>query len=184
MGRLARPDGEETFRMTDTAAALARTRTIEWEDPMAGALRGREMSGLEYLRTMIAGEIPGPPIARALDFGLAEVEEGRAAFTLRPAEFHYNPIGMVHGGVAATLLDSAMGCAVHSLLPAGVGYTTLELKVNFLRAMTRDTGPVRAEATVLHAGSRTALAEARLLDRAGKLLAHATSTCMILRPNG
>jgi uncharacterized protein (TIGR00369 family) len=168
--------------MTDTAAAPARTRTIEWEDPVAAALRGREMSGLEYMRAMVAGEIPRPPIAWTLDFELAEVEEGRAAFTLHPAEFHYNPIGMVHGGVAATLLDSAMGCAVHSLLPAGVGYTTLELKTNFLRAITRDTGPVRAEATVLHAGSRTALAEARLVDAAGKLLAHATSTCLILRP--
>jgi len=170
--------------MTDTAAAPARTRTIEWDDPVAAALRGREMSGLEYMRAMIAGELPRPPIAWTLDFELAEVEEGRAAFTLHPAEFHYNPIGMVHGGVAATLLDSAMGCAVHSLLPAGVGYTTLELKTNFLRAITRDAGPVRAEATVLHAGSRTALAEARLVDGAGKLLAHATSTCLILRPGG
>jgi uncharacterized protein (TIGR00369 family) len=170
--------------MTDTAAAPARTRTIEWEDPTVGALRGREMSGLEYMRAIVAGEIPPPPIASTLGFGLAQVDEGRAVFTLQPAEFHYNPIGMVHGGVAATLLDSAMGCAVHSLLPAGVGYTTLELKVNFLRAMTRDTGPVRAEATVLHAGSRTALAEARLLDATGKLLAHATSTCLILRPKG
>jgi uncharacterized protein (TIGR00369 family) len=162
--------------MTDTAA---RTRTTEWDDPMAGARRGMEMSGIEYMRAILSGEIPPPPIAWTLGFGLAEVEEGRAAFTLTPAEFHYNPIGVVHGGVAATLLDSAMGCAVHSLLPAGVGYTTLELKVNLLRAITHDTGPVRAEATVLHAGSRTALAEARLVDAAGKLLAHATSTCLI-----
>jgi len=168
--------------MTDTIEATERTRTIAWDDPMLGARRGMEMSGIEYMRAIISGEIPRPPIAWSLDFGLAEVEEGRAVFTLTPREFHYNPIGVVHGGVAATLLDSAMGCAVHSLLPAGVGYTTLELKVNFLRALTRDTGPVRAEATVLHAGKRTALAEARLVDEAGKLLAHATSTCMILRP--
>ncbi len=168
--------------MTETAAAPARTRTIEWDDPMIGARRGMEMSGLEYMRAIVAGEIPRPPIAWSLDFLLAEVEEGRAVFTLTPSEFHYNPIGMVHGGVAATLMDSAMGCAVHSLLPVGVGYTTLELKLNYLRAMTRDTGPVRAEASVLHAGSRTALAEARLVDAAGRLLAHATSTCMILRP--
>jgi len=170
--------------MTDTAEAAGRTRTIAWDDPMLGARRGMEMSGIEYMRAIVAGEIPRPPIAWSLDFQLAEVEEGRAVFTLQPAEFHYNPIGMVHGGVAATLLDSAMGCAVHSLLPAGVGYTTLELKVNFLRALTRDTGPVRAEGKVLHAGSRTALAEARLVDAAGKLLAHATSTCLILRPGG
>jgi uncharacterized protein (TIGR00369 family) len=171
--------------MADAVAAPAeRTRTIAWNDPVASATRGREMSGMEYMRAIVAGEIPRPPIAWSLDFELAEVEEGRATFTLTPREFHYNPIGVVHGGVAATLLDSAMGCAVHSLLPAGVGYTTLELKVNFLRAMTRDTGPVRAEGKVLHAGSRTALAEARLLDAAGKLLAHATSTCLILRPGG
>ena len=170
--------------MTDTTAPPTRTRTIEWDDPMIGARRGREMSGLEYMRAIAAGEIPRPPIAWSLDFLLSEVEEGRAVFTLDPAEFHYNPIGVVHGGVAATLMDSAMGCAVHSLLPAGVGYTTLELKVNFLRPMTRDTGPVRAEGAVLHAGSRTALAEARLVDAAGKLLAHATSTCLILRPGG
>ena len=171
--------------MADTVAAPAdRTRTIAWDDPVASATHGREMSGMEYMRAIVAGEIPRPPIAWSLDFELAEVEEGRAAFTLTPREFHYNPIGVVHGGVAATLLDSAMGCAVHSLLPAGVGYTTLELKVNFLRAMTRDTGPVRAEGKVLHAGSRTALAEARLLDERGKLLAHATSTCLILRPGG
>ncbi|MFL5383739.1 MAG: PaaI family thioesterase [Longimicrobiaceae bacterium] len=170
--------------MTDTAETVERTRSIAWDDPMIGARRGMEMSGLEYMRAIVSGEIPRPPIAWSLDFVLAEVEEGRAVFTLIPREFHYNPIGVVHGGVAATLLDSAMGCAVHSLLPAGVGYTTLELKVNFLRALTRDTGPVRAEATVLHAGKRTALAEARLVDEAGKLLAHATSTCMILRPGG
>jgi uncharacterized protein (TIGR00369 family) len=170
--------------MTDTAEATARTRTIEWDDPMIGARRGMQMSGLEYMRAIVAGEIPAPPIARSLDFLLAEVEEGRAVFTLTPSEFHYNPIGVVHGGVAATLLDSAMGCAVHSLLPAGTGYTTLELKVNLLRPMTRDTGPVRAEATVLHSGSRTALAEARLVDAAGKLLAHATSTCLILAHRG
>ena len=167
--------------MTEPAAA-ARSRTIEWDDPMGGARRGTRMSGMEYMRAIMAGEIPPPPIAGSLDFTLAEVEEGRAVFTLTPAEFHYNPIGVVHGGVATTLLDSAMGCAVHSLLPAGVGYTTLELKVNFLRAMTRDTGPVRAEGSVLHAGSRTALAEARLVDAAGKLLAHATSTCLVIRP--
>ena len=170
--------------MTDAAAAPARTRTIEWDDPLVGARRGMEMSGIEYMRAILAGEIARPPIAWSLDFTLAEVEEGRAVFTLTPSEFHYNPIGVVHGGVAATLLDSAMGCAVHSLLPAGTGYTTLEMKVNLLRALTRDTGLVRAEATVLHAGSRTALAEARLVDERGRLLAHATSTCLILSHRG
>lgn len=169
--------------MSEAVAAPAeRARTFQWSDPVESAKAGMRMSGLEYLRAMIAGELPGPPIAWTLDFTLAEVEEGRAVFAINPAEFHYNPIGMVHGGVAATLLDSAMGCAVHTLLPAGVGYTTLEIKLNYLRAMTRDTGPVRAIGTVIHAGRTTALAEARLEDAAGKLLAHATSTCMILRP--
>ncbi len=169
--------------MSEAVAAPAeRTRTIRWDDPMVGALRGREMSGMEYMRAMIAGELPRPPISWALDFVLTEVEEGRAVFEMEPAEFHYNPIGMVHGGVAATLLDSAMGCAVHSLLPVGVGYTTLEMKVNLLRAITRDTGPVRAEGSVIHAGRTTALAEARLVDASGKVLAYATSTCLVVRP--
>ncbi|HEU4455396.1 MAG TPA: PaaI family thioesterase [Longimicrobium sp.] len=169
--------------MSDTVAApVERTRTIEWDDPLAGAERGMRMSGLEYMRALIAGEIPAPPIAHSLGFTLAEVGEGRAVFAMEPAEYHYNPIGVVHGGVAATLLDSAMGCALHTTLPAGVGYTTLELKINYLRPMTRDTGPVRAEATIINAGRTTALVEARLVDSAGKLLAHATSTCMILRP--
>ena len=168
--------------MTEAVAAPAeRTRTIEWGDPVASARKGREMSGMDFLRAMIAGELPGPPIAWTLDFRLLEVEEGRATFGMEPAEFHYNPIGMVHGGVAATLLDSAMGCAIHTLLPAGVGYTTLEIKLNLLRAITRDTGPVRAVGTVIHAGRTTALTEAKLTDAAGKLLAHATSTCLILR---
>jgi len=159
-----------------------RTRTIAWEDPMAGARAAREMSGLEYLRAIQRGGIPAPPIALTLDFLLDEVEEGRVVFSLHPGEHHYNPIGLVHGGVAATLLDSAMGSAVHTTLPPGVGYTTVEMKVSLLRPITLDTGPVRATGTLLHAGSRTALAEGRLTDAAGRLLAHATSTCLILRP--
>ena len=171
--------------MTDVMAGPgARTRTIEWEDPLIGAAAGRGMAGLEYMRAIVRGEIPRPPIAWTLDFLLEEVEEGRAVFVMTPAEFHYNPIGVVHGGIAATLCDSAMGTAVHTLLPAGTGYTTLEIKINLLRPITVATGPVRAEGTALHAGRTTALAEARLTDAAGKLLAYATSTCLILRPNG
>jgi uncharacterized protein (TIGR00369 family) len=167
--------------MMETETAV-RTRTITWEDPMIGAAAAREMTGIEYLRAIASGEIPRPPIAWSLGFQLESVEEGRAVFTMEPAEYHYNPIGLVHGGVAATLCDSAMGSALHSLLPRGVGYTTMELKVNLVRPLTRDTGPVRCEGTVIHAGTRTALTEARLLDGAGKLLAHSTSTCLILRP--
>jgi len=169
--------------MTGTDTAL-RERTFTWDDPLRGAHAARGMAGIDYLRAMMAGEFPPPPIANTLDFTLGEVEEGRAVFVCEPAEFHYNPIGMVHGGVAATLMDSAMGCAVHSRLPAGVGYTTLEMKVNLLRAITRDTGPMRCEGTVIHLGRTTALAEARLTDAGGRLLAHATSTCMLLRQEG
>ena len=159
-----------------------RERTFTWDDPLVGARAAPSMSGMEYLRAMMRGEFPPPPIAVTLGFTLDEVQEGRAVFGVEPAEFHYNPIGMVHGGVAATLMDSAMGCAVHSRLPAGVGYTTLEMKVNLLRAITVDTGPVRCEGTLIHLGRTTALAEARLTDAAGRLLAHATSTCLLVRP--
>ena len=174
---MSRDKGEE---MTDAVAAPAgRTRTIAWDDPVAGAQRGSRMSGMEYMRAIVAGEIPRPPIAWSLDFELAEVEEGRAVFTLTPREFHYNPIGVVHGGVAATLLDTAMACAVHSALPAGSGYTTLEFKVNFVRALTLESGPVRAEGTLLHLGRSMATAEGRLVGEDGRLYAHATTTCMI-----
>jgi uncharacterized protein (TIGR00369 family) len=159
-----------------------RRRLVTWEDPLIGASAARTMSGLAYLRAMIAGDIPPPPIASLLGMELIEVAEGRAVFGIEPAEFHYNPIGMVHGGIACTLFDSAMGCAVQSLLPAGAGYTTLEIKVNFIRALTSTTGPVRCEAAAIHVGRSTATAEARLVDAAGKLCGHATTTCMIFRP--
>ena len=159
-----------------------RTRTIHWEDPLLMARAGREMSGIEALRAIASGQMPPPPIAVLMGMRVAEVEEGRVVFTVEPAEYHYNPIGVVHGGLAATLLDSAMGCAVHSLLPVGVGYTTLEIKVNLVRALTIDTGEVRAEGSVLYMGGRIATAEGKIVDRSGKLYAHATTTCIILRP--
>src|SRR5262249_5389691 len=124
---------------------------------------------------------PPPPLAALMNFNIVELSEGYAVFAVEPAEYHYNPLGVVHGGLAATLLDSAMGCAVHSTLPLGSGYTTLELKVNFIRAMTSEPGRVRAEAKVVHVGARTATAEGRVVDEAGKLYAHATTTCLILR---
>jgi uncharacterized protein (TIGR00369 family) len=117
-----------------------------------------------------------------LNFGLVELDEGRAVFSVEPAEYHYNPIGVVHGGLAATLLDSALGCAVHTALPAGAGYTTLEIKVNFVRAMTAETGLVRCEAKLIHLGGRTATAEGRIVDKDGKLYAHGTTTCLVFRP--
>lgn len=163
------------------AEGTKRTRTISWEDPRAAAEAGRQLSGMEYLRKIIAGELPRPPMGVLMNFSILELGEGRAVFGADPGEYHYNPLGVVHGGLAATLLDSAMGCAVHTTLPAGVGYTTLEIKVNYIRPMTRATGPVRCEATVIHAGARTATAEGRVTDAQGKLYAHATTTCIVFR---
>jgi uncharacterized protein (TIGR00369 family) len=167
--------------MSSTSEDEGRTRTFSWEDPRALAEAARGLSGLEFLRKVAAGELPRPPISALMNFGLAELSEGRAVFTVEPAEYHYNPIGVVHGGLAATMLDSAMGCAVHSTLPPGAGYTTLEVKVNFIRPLTAETGEVRCEAEVIHVGGRTATAEGKVLDAAGKLYAHATTTCIIFR---
>ena len=157
-----------------------RTRTYTWDDPLALLARAGSMSGLEALQLMAAGELPPPPIAKTLGFGAIEVEKGKATFTVEPAEFHYNPIGVVHGGLALALLDSAMGCAVHSTLAAGVAYTTLEVKANFVRPLTASTGPVRCSGTVVHLGRTVATAEGKIVDEAGKLYAHGTSTLLIL----
>jgi uncharacterized protein (TIGR00369 family) len=158
-----------------------RTRTITWDDPLALAKAGAGLSGLEYLNKIVAGKLPPPPIGLLMDFRIAEIIEGRAVFLVTPAEYHYNPIGVVHGGVAATLLDSAMGCAIHSTLPAGAGYTTLEIKVNYIKAMSVETGEVRCEANTIYVGRRTATAEGKILDANGKLYAHGTTTCLIFR---
>lgn len=162
--------------------APERMRTISWQDPRPLAEAGMGLSGLEFLQKIVSGELPPPPLARLMNFDLVELREGHAVFAVDPAEYHYNPIGVVHGGLAATLLDSAMGCAVHSTLPAGAGYTTLEIKVNFIRAMTAETGRVRCEARIVHVGGRTATAEGQVIDETGKLYAHGTTTCLILRP--
>jgi len=138
------------------------------------------MTGLEAMNAIVAGDLPAPPIAELVGFDLVEVGEGHASFELDPAERHYNPLGTVHGGIAATLLDSSMGVAVHTTLNEGQTYTTLELKVNYVRAITEDTGRVVATGSVIHRGGRVATAEARLTDADGKLLAHGTSTCLIM----
>ncbi|MEU3510561.1 PaaI family thioesterase [Streptomyces longwoodensis] len=158
---------------------MARSRTIEWEDPRVSAAAVGRGSGLDFLRDVLAGRLPAPPISATLGFTLEEVEAGRAVFAMEPGEEHYNPIGSVHGGVYATLLDSAAGCAVQSVLPAGTGYTSLDLTLKFLRPITVDTGKVRAVGTVLNQGRRTALAQAELFDTADRLLAHATSSCLL-----
>jgi uncharacterized protein (TIGR00369 family) len=164
---------------------MPRSRTITWEDPVEAASRAAGLSGLEHLRAIRDGKLPPPPIAALMGFEPVEVEEGRAVFAVTPEEFHYNPIGVVHGGLAATLLDSAMGCAVQTTLPPGQAYTTLEVKVNFARPLTRDTGRVLCEARVVHRGRTVATAEGRVYaEDSGKLLAHGTTTCLVLSPNG
>ena len=135
--------------------------------------------GLSFLQAMIAGKLPAPPITETLGFALVEVEHGRAAFAGTPRFAYYNPINVVHGGWAATLLDSALGCAVMSTLAKGEAYTTLEIKVNLVRAITTETGRVTADARILHRGRTIATAEAYLRDPAGKLYAHGTTTCAI-----
>jgi uncharacterized protein (TIGR00369 family) len=159
-----------------------RQRQYQWEDPAISAAAARELDGLAFFQALIAGTIPPPPITLTLDFTLVSVEPGKVVFEITPAECHYNPIGSVHGGVYATLCDSACGCAVHSMLPAGAYYTSIDLNVKFIRPITAASGRLRCEGTVRHVGARLALAEARLTDPAGKLYAHATSSCLIFRP--
>ena len=139
----------------------------------------RTLDGLTLFKGLMEGRFPAPPLAEVLGFELAEVEFGRVVFTYTPVFNHYNPLGTVHGGIAATLLDSVMGCCVHTTLKAGIAFTTLEIKVNFVRPMTDKTGPVRVEGKVINVGSRIATSEGKLYDAAGKLLAHGTTTCLI-----
>jgi uncharacterized protein (TIGR00369 family) len=139
----------------------------------------KSYDGLDFLRAIIDGTLPQPPISKIMGFHLAEAEKGRAVFTGLPEYHHYNPIGTVHGGFAATLLDSCLGCAIFSTLLKGDVWTTLELKLNFVRAMTKDTGPVRAEGRIIHRGRTVATSEGDIKDGTGKLYAHATTTCMI-----
>ncbi len=136
-------------------------------------------TGLEVMQAMLAGELPFPHIADTLDFSLVEVAPGKAVFQGTPQLKHYNPPGTVHGGWYATLLDSALGCAVHTLMPAGRAYTTAELGVNIVRAASHKTGPLRAIGTVIHCGRQLATAEARIVGPDGKLYAHATTTCLV-----
>ncbi|HEY7810066.1 MAG TPA: PaaI family thioesterase [Allosphingosinicella sp.] len=140
------------------------------------------LSGLDVLQAMVAGKLPGPPIARTLGFRLVEVEAGRAVFEGDPGPHLLNPLGSVHGGWALTLIDSATGCALHTELAAGIGYTTVETKGNFTRSIAADAGTVRCEGRVVHLGRQIATAEARIIGADGKLLAHGTSTLMILPP--
>jgi uncharacterized protein (TIGR00369 family) len=164
--------------MTQTQEA-ARTRTFGWTDPAAQASEFGRRGGLQFLQAMAAGELPPPPIMQLIDMAGFSAVAGSVTVTLDPQEFHYNPLGTVHGGVISTLLDTAAGCSVHSTLPAGVGYTSIDLSVKFLRPVTLASGRLTCTGAVLQRGRRTALAEARLTDAQGRLTAHATSSCMI-----
>ena len=168
----------------DAVLARWQAREAELRARMAGyGIATREQlagkSGLQMFQAMLAGELPGAPIARTLDFILVEAEAGRVVFQGKPGAAHYNPMGSVHGGWFATLLDSALGCAVQSVLPAGKAYTTAELKVNIVRPLTDKVPLVRAEATIIHAGNRMATSEARLTGPDGKLYAHGSTTCFV-----
>jgi uncharacterized protein (TIGR00369 family) len=167
-----------------TQTQTERSRTYSWSDPAEHAGLIGKRTGLELLQAMAAGELPAPPVMHLIDMAGMEVEEGSVTVFLMPQEFHYNPLGTVHGGVLSTLLDTAAACSVHSTLPAGVGYTSQDLNVKFLRPVTVDSGRITCRGTVLQRGRRTALAEARMTDERGRLVAHATSSCLIFEGPG
>ena len=164
------------------AAPSARRRDVTWEDPMVGAVLARDLSGLEYLLAIAEGRIPPPPIAALLGMSIVRVGPGQVTFGLDVGEHLYNPIGSVHGGVFCALLDSAMGCAVHSSLDRGQAYTTLELKVNLVRALTLNTPSVAATGQVVSAGRRVVTASGEITGPDGALYAHATTTCLVSAP--
>jgi uncharacterized protein (TIGR00369 family) len=156
-----------------------REKAVTWDDPMETALAGRGHAGLDFLRSMIAGEVPGPPIASLLGMALVEVEHGRAVFTVTPDESLFNPIGAVHGGVVCTLLDSALGCALHTTLPAGKGYTSVEIKVSYLKAVRPSSGLLTATGRVVRVGSRVGFTEGEVTDASGAIVATASSTLLL-----
>ena len=165
--------------MTDTPAASKVEYGVTPTQVMAS------MTGLDFVRAFFEGKLPAPPIMQTIEPYEQTAEPGHVVFYSVPGFRHYNPIGSVHGGYAATLLDSVMGLAVHTELPAGTGYTTLEFKISFIKGMTKDTGPVRSEGKTLSVGRRAATAEARITDSKGRLLAHATATCLVFEiPKG
>ena len=162
-----------------------RTRAVSWEDPAPMVDAAGRLTGVELMRAIKDGDLPAPPVAQLLGFAIDRVDEGNVVFSMDPLEAHQNPLGSVHGGIITTLLDSAMGCAVHTTLPAGGMYTTLELKVNFLRPSFAGGERLLAEGTVLNRGATAVLVEATITGAdSGKKVAHATSTCLILQPRG
>jgi uncharacterized protein (TIGR00369 family) len=158
---------------------IDRSRTVTWEDPLVGAAMAKTMSGLEYIRGLIDGSVPPPPIVNLMRMQPVSAEVGTVTFTCDPDESHYNPIGSVHGGLVCTLLDSVLGCATQTTLPKGQGYTSLEIKISYLRPVTADTGQLTAVGVVTKPGSRAAFAEGTVVDSRGKLIATASSTLLI-----
>jgi uncharacterized protein (TIGR00369 family) len=167
--------------MTDWGAPTS--KTVEWYDPMITAAVVSSMSGLEFLRAIMEGELPPPPIASLLGFRPSKVELGQVVFEGTPDESVYNPIGTVHGGLVCTLADTVAACAVHSTLPAGVRYTSIDLNVSYTRPVTKDSGSLRAIGTVVKPGRRVAFANAEIIDAAGKVVATATSSCLVMGPD-
>jgi uncharacterized protein (TIGR00369 family) len=168
--------------MTQTQAEVGRStreRTHTWHDPAPSAPAVARLSGLEVFRAMEAGTLPPPPVMSTLGLEGVEFAEGRVVFRLRPQEFHLNPLGTVHGGVLATMLDTGAACAVHTTLPAGTGYTTVDLTCTYLRPVRAGGDELRVVGTVLSRGRRTALGQAQVLDARDRLVAHATSTCLL-----
>ncbi len=159
--------------------APSRRRTVEWADPRSIAAAGQGLAGIDFLRALLAGEIAPPPAIQLLGIEFVSVDPGTASMRMPAAEYLFNPLGSVHGGSLATLLDSVMGCAVHSTLPVGRGYTTLEFKMNFLRAATGTSGLLTATGQVIHSGRQQAVAEGRLSDESGRLIATASTTCLV-----
>jgi len=162
---------------------MERERIVRWENPQASAEKARQMNGLDFLRKIIEGEIPPPPTAQLLGMKLVQAEAGTATFKMTVGEFQYNPLGVVHGGIITTLLDSAMGCAIQTNLPNGTTYTTTQLSINLVRPLTIETRMVTCIAQVIHVGRRLATASAQVLDEQQKLYAHGTSTCMVFQPD-
>jgi uncharacterized protein (TIGR00369 family) len=160
----------------------ARRRTVEWLDPSGSRQAMAQLSGAEILRQIKAGDLPPPPIARLLGFGVDHIEEGRVTFNIEPREDLENLAGMLHGGVAATLLDNALAASVHTRIPPGTGFVTLDLKVSFVRALTAASGRLVAEGRVLHLGRKTALAEGDIRNADGELCAHAVGTFSLMPP--
>jgi uncharacterized protein (TIGR00369 family) len=164
--------------MTSTDAPV-RSRTVTWQDPLALAGAGRGEAGLDFLQRMVDGELPPPPIANLLGMSLVSVSPGSATFAVAPEESMFNPIGAVHGGIVCTLLDSALGCALHSTLPAGKGYTSVEIKVSYLKAVRLSSGLLTATGRVVRAGSRVGFTEGEVTDASGAVVATASSTLLV-----